>query len=348
VTTLRTIAPQSDPTWADLMRGPQGSGFGAPPWLAAIADTYDFDISARVITDDDSGAVAGFTYAELDDFRGHRLISAPFCDYLDPVVDSQDQWRELVDPLIERELPLQLRVLNCRPPRQDQRFTQVNELAWHDTDLTKDEEQHFASLNRRARQNIRYSDRQGVEIRIGSDIDMVRKFHELHCSTRKRRHSLLAQPVSFFENIWAHFAPIDGIVIALAEYEGEVIAGSLNLVWGDVWYHKFSASNGDFLHLKPNEALAWRCMRVARERGLTSYDWGVSDLDQPGLIEYKRKFASDERIVTVLRHIPEGWADPHAAEAGRVLGELTEVLTRPDVPDDATQRAGEILYRYFT
>jgi hypothetical protein len=31
-----------------------------------------------------------------------------------------------------------------------------------------------------------------------------------------------------------------------------------------------------------------------------------------------------------------------------VLGELTQLLTREDVPDEVTKRAGEILYRYFT
>src|SRR5262249_43887094 len=163
--------------------------------------------------------------------------------------------------------------------------------------------------------------------------------HELHRRTRKRKHRLLAQPVSFFENIWKQFAPTETIVVGLAEYEGQTIAGSLNIVWGGVWYHKFSASNAEFLNLKPNEGLAWQCMNHARSLGLTSYDWGVSDLDQPGLIEYKRKYATDERTVTVLRHTPDGWSDPNAAEAGRVLGELTDVLTRDDVPDDATQRA---------
>ena len=74
----------------------------------------------------------------------------------------------------------------------------------------------------------------------------------------------------------------------------------------------------------------------------------MSDLDPPGLVDYKRKTATDERPVYVLRYTPEGYANPVAAEARPVLGELTKLLTREDVPDDITQRAGEILYRYFT
>jgi hypothetical protein len=88
-------------------------------------------------------------------------------------------------------------------------------------------------------------------------------------------------------------------------------------------------------------------MRLAQDWGCHRYDWGVSDLDQPGLVAYKRKYATDERRVVALRHTPAGFDDPVGADAGRVLGELTTLLTRDDVPDEVTQRAGEILYRFF-
>jgi CelD/BcsL family acetyltransferase involved in cellulose biosynthesis len=348
VTTIRSTSPLSDPAWADLMAGPRGSGFGAQPWLRAIFDTYGFDLSARVLVDDDGRAAAGFTYADIDDIRGRRLVSVPFCDYLDPVVDDDEQWHALVDPLVERGLPLQVKVLHCDVARNDTRFERVNELAWHGTDLDKDEEAMFAALDRRARQNVRAAQRHGVTARFGSDIEDVRAYHQLHVLTRKRKHGLLAQPVSFFENIWKQFAPTDSVVVGFAEHEGDVIAASFYLAWNNVWYYKFSASIFDRSVVRPNELLAWESMRVARERGCLTYDWGVSDLDQPGLVSYKRKLMTEERRVTVLRYAPDGYANPRADETGAVLGELTTLLTREDVPDEVTQRGGEILYRYFT
>jgi hypothetical protein len=86
---------------------------------------------------------------------------------------------------------------------------------------------------------------------------------------------------------------------------------------------------------------------LGAERGCHTYDWGVSDLDQPGLVGYKRKFASEERRVTVLRHMPAGCVNPYDSDAGRLLGGLTTLLARDDVPDEVTQRAGELCYRYF-
>jgi CelD/BcsL family acetyltransferase involved in cellulose biosynthesis len=348
MTTLHTIDPTSDPSWGDLMRATRGSAFGAPPWFTAIVDSYGFDVRANVLRDDSGATCAGIAYAELDDFLGSRLVSVPFCDYLDPVVADAAQWNQLVDPLIERGLPFQVKVLDADVPRADTRFVPVDELAYHSTDLARSEEDLFAAFERRARQNVRSAPRHGVTVRFGTDLEDVRQYHDLHRRTRKYKHSLLAQPLAFFENIWKQFAPNDGVVIGFAEHEGDVIAAAFYLLWDDVWYFKFSASVFERSGVRPNEYLAWESMRLAMSRGCVSYDWGVSDLEPPGLVQYKRKLGTEERRMTVLRHVPEGYANPHADEIKPILGELTGLLTRSDVPDDVTQRAGEILYRYFT
>jgi CelD/BcsL family acetyltransferase involved in cellulose biosynthesis len=330
------------------MRTTRGSAFGAPPWFAAIVDSYGFPLRANVLRDDSGAIRAGIAYAELDDFLGHRFVSVPFCDYLDPVVDSAEHWNAIVDPLVTSGVPFQLKVLNAEVPRADARFEHTGEVAWHCTNLLRTEEELFTALDRRARQNIRAAQRNEVTVRFGSDLEDVRLYHELHRRTRKRKHSLLAQPISFFENIWKQFSPTDSIVVGFAEHEGDVIAASFYLVWDNIWYYKFSASIFERSVVRPNEMLAWESMCLAMRRGCVSYDWGVSDLDQPGLVSYKRKLGTEERRVTVLRHTPEGYANPHADEIKPIFGELTALLTRDDVPDDVTQRAGEILYRYFT
>jgi CelD/BcsL family acetyltransferase involved in cellulose biosynthesis len=345
---MRSVDPLNDPAWRDLMTTPRGGLFGSPPWLTTISDTYGFEISAHVALDDTGRAKSGLAFAQIEDFLGARQLSVPFCDYIDPVVDSDGDWRELVDPVLDRNLPLQLRVLNAEPPRRDPRFAHADEMAWHYTTLERDEDALFGALHARARQNVRAARRHGVTVRFGSDLEDVRAFHDLHRRTRKHKYRLLAQPVSFFENIWKNFAADDSIAIGLAEHDGDVIAGALYLVWNDTWYYKFGASNFERSTVRPNELLGWESMLRANERGCATYDWGVSDLDQPGLVAYKRKFATDERRVSVLRHVPAGSSNRVAAEALPVFGELTKLLTREDVPDDVTQRAGEILYRYFT
>ncbi len=342
------IDPRNDPEWDELMTHPHASVFGVPPWISAIVETYGFDVTARVLSDTTGPAHAGLACAEIHDFRGDRLVSLPFCDYLDPVVESAGEWNELVEPLLARTLPLQLRVLRSSAPLADTRFEHTSELAWHGTDLGRDEDDIRASLRPGVRQHLRSATRRGVSVRFGTELEDVRAFYDLHRKTRKRKYRLLAQPLAFFENMWKSFAPIDGIAVGLATHDDEVIAASLYLMWRGVLYYKFGASNPERLALRPNEMLAWESMRLGRERGCRRYDWGVSDLDQPGLVGYKRKFATEERRVTVLRHTPRGYANPNGADAGRTLGELTRLLTGDDVPDEVTEQAGDLLYRFFT
>jgi len=73
----------------------------------------------------------------------------------------------------------------------------------------------------------------------------------------------------------------------------------------------------------------------------------LSDPAQPGLVRYKRKFATSERPIDLLRFEPESYADARGASVSRMLSRVTQLLTEPGVPDSVTRAAGDELYRYF-
>jgi CelD/BcsL family acetyltransferase involved in cellulose biosynthesis len=162
---------------------------------------------------------------------------------------------------------------------------------------------------------------------------------------RKYKYRLLAQPIEFFERIWEIFAPQEGAITLLADIDGTPIAGGLFLVWGDTMYYKFGASLAEYLPLRPNDALFWAAIQCAADRGLRAVDWGLSDLDQPGLVKFKRKWASIERrIVTLCR---PAVVDDVKSDVDQMLGELSRLFTDAAVPDEITARAGALLYRHF-
>jgi lipid II:glycine glycyltransferase (peptidoglycan interpeptide bridge formation enzyme) len=202
----------------------------------------------------------------------------------------------------------------------------------------------LASFAPSARANIRAGQRRGVRVHVGSDLGDLQQFHALHCATRKYKYRLLPQALDFFEAIHHHFSKTGDIFVALASDGDDVIGGAIYLRWNDVLYYKFGASALSRLSLRPNEAVHWAGLRLAHELGCSRLDWGVSDLDQPGLISYKAKFATEDGEVVVLRHQPSGLAP---AVDTSWLHHLTALLTRDDVADDVTKAAGEILYRFF-
>lgn len=322
----------------------QSSLFGSARWTKALASTYGFGINAALLGDVQQPRAA-LLFSEVDDIRGRRIISLPFSDYLDPIVRSEADWRQLVKPLLELAAPVRLRTLDNAVPWSDQRFEQRTSALWHAADLRPDEKALWAGVKDSAPRNIRRAEHNGITVTEGRTLDDLRHFYELHFGVRKRKYGLFTQPFSFFENIFEAFAPDDRLVTLLARHEGKPVAGILFLIEGDTLFYKFNASAD--LRFRPNDLLIWTGMLMGKRLGLTSLDFGLSDLAQPGLVRFKRKFASLERPIRELRWTPEGFDDPRGRAASATLGHLTELLTAPDVPDHVTRSAGDELYRFF-
>lgn len=339
------IDPRSDPRWRRLALGPHGSVFTSPPWIDAVCATYGFTPAGAIRLDWNGQPRAGLAWVPISDIRGDRLSSLPFSDRAEPLTDDQVDWKALVDMVVTAAAPLMLRCFDTAVPVGDPRFDRVGTAAWHGTPLNESIEEIRQRLSQHARRNITISEREGVRIEAHTDPDAVRRFHGLHVSLRKRKYRLLAQPVELFDHIWEAFAADDAIVTMLAYTGDELIAGAVFLTWGDTLYYKFGASRHDHLSLRPNDAIFWAGIRWGVQRGARLLDWGLSDLDQPGLIAYKRKWATEERQIVTLR--AGGEHARSSAEAAPMLGELTRLLTDDSVPDEVTRKAGALLYRYF-
>jgi CelD/BcsL family acetyltransferase involved in cellulose biosynthesis len=347
VAATRVVAadPRVDPRWMTLARRPQGSLFTSPPWISAVCRTYQLAPQARVAIGPDGEPVGGLAWVPLADIRGDRLSSLPFSDRADPVLMTPSLWSALADEPLAGPRPFTLRCLSSNAPTTDPRLDVVGEAAWHGTPLDDSADLIYHRLHPAARQNIRRAVRHGVRVEICRGMDAVRRFHALHVRTRKYKYRLLAQPVALFENLWEAFAATDDVFTLLATVGDELAAGAMFLAWNDVLYYKFGASSRDHLAARPNDLTFWSAVQLGAGLGARLVDWGLSDLDQPGLVAYKRKWASvEERIVTLRsRHEPPG----RRPGADLVLRRLTEVMTGDDVPDHVTARAGEMFYQLF-
>ncbi len=341
------VDPATDPRWEALVSGRATSVFNSPAWARVLAATYDFQLRARLAARDGEAAHGGIAYAELDDFLDPRLSSLPFSDYSDPIADDEDTWDTLMGDLVTGRTRIDLRCLDNGIPARDERFAAVGTAAWHGVDLERDRNDIWMGLHASARRAIRKADGAGVIVKVASDEDDLRAFYDLHLRVRKYKYGLLAQPYSFFRNIWTEFVEPGNGFLLLAHHDGAAIGGIFFLVWQDVLYYKFNASEISSLEARPNDRLLWEGIQLGQERGLRLLDFGLSDLEQPGLLRYKQKYATEEKTITRLRHSPPGTPSDADQSARRMLGGLTALLVGEDVPDDLTARAGDLLYRYF-
>ena len=342
---VRAVDPRTDPDWLELSRGSTGSLFTSPPWISAVCDTYGFGPTARVLVGTDERPMAGLAWVDVRDLRGDRRLALPFCDRAEPIVGDQDEWTAVASDALAGDLPFTLRCLDASPAAADPRLTRTGEAAWHRTPLTPGPDLLHAAFRPQTRRNIAKADRSGVRVELRADAEAVEVLHSLHVGLRKRKYRLLAQPRDLFSRIWKAFAPDDAIRTGIASVDGVPVAAAMYLVWQDTVYYKFGASRADSLAVRPNDALHWQLIRWAAGRGLRALDWGLSDLDQPGLVAYKRNWASEEGRIATLN--AGGGPLGRRADVENVLREMTALLTRPDVPAPVTERGGAVLYRYF-
>lgn len=340
-TTVETTDPVTDPAWRELALS-QGSVFSSPPWLAALADTYGFGADAWITRDSTGSVTGGMPFVRLGDGQWERLSSLAFSDYCNPIDPDGTSWPVLAERIVATGLPAEVRHLGDGGPVADPMFTPVGPPdRWHAVSLDADEERAWSVLPGSVRRAIRKARSSGLEVRVGNDPDLLRNFFDLHLATRKVKYRLLAQPFRLFTALRDRFG--DDLAVLGAWHGDKMIAGILLLAWGNTLYYKFNASSPQALEMRPNDLLMWEATRLGVSRDLATLDLGRTDSDHESLARYKSKYATVEQPIHTLRS-GEFRRDPSLAG---VLGPITEMLTRPEVPDDVTEEAGNLLYRHF-
>jgi CelD/BcsL family acetyltransferase involved in cellulose biosynthesis len=347
VPSVVTVDPLADARWVDLVSRRSGSLFQSPPWLRALRDTYGFDLRADLVVEGDGDATAGIVYSPIQDLMDDRVVSLPFSDYCDPLVDSPGSWEALTAGLVRGDHRLQLRCLRETAPLADDRFTVTGRARWHEVVVEPDGDERWHAVHSTARRAIRKARDEGVTVTAARDEADLRAFFDLHLRVRKHKYRLLAQPYGFFLALWDGFLRHGQGALLLARRGGSVVAGVLYLGWGDTLYYKFNASDPAHLDARPNDLIVWESLAYAADHGYRSVDFGLSDWDQEGLNRFKRKYATDERTIHLLRHDPGDGPSGSELEARRLLDRLTGVFVGAEVPDHVTAEAGDALYRYF-
>lgn len=343
--TIGSLDPTTSPEWEPLVAR-SGGLFHSPPWLAAIRAAYGFPIEAVVRTGTDGRPTAGLPFAFLDGLPFARVVAAPFCDACDPILTEPEEWPELLARLVARGVPIHFRCLG-RPLPGEAGLTVTKRARWHTVPVYESPEKRWSALDPSTQRAIRKARREGVRIAPLAPGPGLAAFHRVHVALRKRKYRLLAQPLSFFEAIAEQFQPRGGWYALGAWLGDRLVAGTIYLRWGNTLYYKFNASSPEALGSRPNSLLTWEGLELAAATGCQVLDLGPSDDDQPGLIRFKRQFGAEEAEVRFLRYQPPGYDDQTGLEPRRMLGDLTRLLTRADVPDEVTAEAGARLYRFF-
>ena len=159
----------------------------------------------------------------------------------------------------------------------------------------KTEEELQAGFHQKWRYNIRVALKKEVEVKICGK-EMVPAFADLMLTTGVRDGFVTRQPEYFaamLDNLGEHCR------LYMAFHEGQPIAGTLAIHYGDKVWYLYGASSNEHRNLMPNYLLQWEMIRWAVETKCRVYDFrGVSgdvSEDNPlyGLYRFKKGFGGD-------------------------------------------------------
>lgn len=310
---VSVIEPLVDPRWEQFVnQHPRASLFHSSSWLHALCATYGYEAVAYTTVRDGSLSNA-LVFCRVDSWlTGRRMVSLPFSDHCEPLLDGNDAGLRAITTAIEQSMVgRNLRYLELRPVRSVAFPTSMAQLtipfSFHELDLTPDIDTLFKNCHHSSTQRkIRRAEREGLVCAEGSSDDLLRRFYELFTATRKRHH-LPPPPRQWFVNLIRYFG--DALKIRVAFKGSRHIAAILTIRHKETMTYKYGGCDPHFTNLGSMHFLLWRSITEAKFSGMHTFDFGRSDADQPGLILFKSRWGTRQSTLTYRRFtLP---AEPH-------------------------------------
>jgi len=345
------IEPLCDHRWEDFLDSePGASVFHTTGWLEALHRTYGYQPIVYTTSSPGTKLRNGVVFCQIESWlTGRRLVSLPFSDYCEPLVDSPDDlqliWDELTAEKNRGKTWRYIEVRSTAPLKaKSSLFHSTCEYAIHRLDLNPSLDQLFNAFHKDSTQRkIRRAEREGLKYEDGRSESLLLSFYQLLVVTR-RRLGIPPQPLQWFRYLIASLG--EALRIRVAFKESRPIAAILTLRRNGALVYKYGCSNANFHNLGGMHLLLWRSIQEAKEAGLNVFDFGRSDCNNEGLILFKERWGARRSAATYSRyttsaHSPDSY---RPSEAHWSLQIVKHACTH--APRRLLSMAGGILYKH--
>jgi CelD/BcsL family acetyltransferase involved in cellulose biosynthesis len=344
------IDPLQDPRWDDLVgKHSRASVFHSSAWLQALSRTYGYTPVAFTTSPSGQSLDNGILFCRVESWlTGRRLVSLPFSDHCEPLVDTEEDLKafsEILGHEVRRE---RWRYLELRPLSRFSFTPALHQTtlpySFHCLDLSPDLATLFGNLHKSSIQRkIRRAEREGLKYFEGSSEVLLDHFCRLFAMTRKR-HRLPPPPRKWFANLMECFG--QELKIRVAFMGEQLVAAMITIRHKSTMYYKYGCSDARYHNLGSMPFLYWKAIEDAKHLNCRLFDLGRTDEDQPSLITFKSRWGATRSTLTYSRY-RAGSEPTHALDlnssrwkssaAKYVLGHL---------PQGLLSMTGRVLYRH--
>jgi Acetyltransferase (GNAT) domain len=339
---ISQLDPLVDPRWSEFVAShPRASVFHTKAWLNALQKTYSYEPIAYTSTPPDSPLTHGLLFCRVKSWvTGRRLVSLPFSDHCEPLVDRVDQLNELLAPAQTELRARQIKYIDIRP--LSVLFSGATGGAesyfLHLLDLRPTLDELYKKLHGDSiRRKIQRAEREKLTLEVGSSEKILADFYNLHVVTRQRQQ-LPPHPLKWFRNVLTCLGA--SAQIWIARKDASAIASIFTLSHKQKMVYKYGCSDAHSHNLGGMQFLFWHLIRHSKEHGLVELDFGRSECTNTGLVTFKDRWGTKRQLLTYLRYPPRPVATEQDPSMLMKLGK--KVFSR--CPQGVLRLAGNLLY----
>ena len=347
----KCIQPLNDPRWDSLVEAhPRASVFHSSAWLRVLSRTYGYEPVAFTTTHAGQDLQNAMVFCRVESWlTGRRLVSLPFSDHCEPLLEKEDDLEVLTAALEQECRSERWRYMELRPLTPFAIATTLYHTAvpytFHQLNLDPDVDTLFLNCHKSSTQRkIRRAEREGLTYAEGASVELLDQFYRLFVVTRKR-HKLPPPPRMWFANLVESFG--GALKIRVAYRQGSPVASMITLRHKDTLVYKYGCSDARFHNMGSMHLLYWKAIEDAKVCRLRRFDLGRTDADQQGLITFKSRWGATQSVVTYSRYSLSGQA-AHVFDlsAARWKSRIAKSLLS-NLPPQALSFVGQRFYRHI-
>ena len=344
-----TVYPLTDARWDDLVtQHPRAGVFHTSGWLSTLQRTYGYEPVVFTTSGLGEPLKNGLVFCNVRSWiTGRRLVSLPFSDHCDLLADAAEQ-EELLAHVCECVVRDGYAHAEIRPTTTEEhaRLLATNLQATetfclHKLSLDLSLDILFHNLHGNCIQRkIRRAEREKLAYQSGRSEPLLRQFYDLLLRTR-RRHCLPPQPLHWFRNLVESMG--DNLTIRLVSKDDHPVAAILTLSHKTTVTFKYGCSDERFHNLGGTPFLLWKTIEEAKNQGMRELDLGRSELNHPGLVQFKDRLGAMKTMLPYWRYPIARVAGP--ASAGWRVQITKGIFSR--IPNPVLVASGRFLYRHI-
>ncbi|HET7103731.1 MAG TPA: GNAT family N-acetyltransferase [Terracidiphilus sp.] len=353
--TINWLTPEEHGAWdAFVARHPMGSVYQLSSWHRVLETAFRHIRGRFLVLRDESGQIqAGLPVYQVKSWLlKNRTVSIPFASVCDPLVSSREEfallWREIEK--ISRSHKSKRVEIRTRWASRDFLPTEMTigaKCMHHYLPLNKSTTELFRSFHDSCvRRRVKRAQQAGAVIEERQDEESLRAFHAIMVATR-RRLSLPPMPYAFFEAMFRCLVP-NHAKLYMVVHRGQAVGGALFLNFKGEWTAEYSG-HADEAPPGADQLVYWHAIQQAHDNGARSFSFGRTSLDNGGLLEYKRRWATVEEELTDYVWYPghaPAWTDRSSQTTRGSMRAAIQQLLRHS-PSAVQKAIGDFSYRHM-